>query len=119
MSAATANKPKEAPPVILRPAQLLQPGDPVFYYEAGQSSSSPEPAIVTKTGNSHDMITLNVLTPDLRDFRPRDGVRHMSDPKVARDPGAGGWDFHPTFRRLIEVERRVAELETKLKDLGD
>ena len=59
--------------------------------------SRPCAGIITFVGDR--AVTVNVPTPDLRDFLVKDGVRHVSDPdlreKAFLRAERGGWDFHP------------------------
>lgn len=77
--------------------------DVLWYPEPG---AEPQAAKVTRVGIL--TITVNILDPATYNLRIRDGVRHVSDPALARLSEEvrqqGVWDWTPRMKRLIELE---------------
>jgi hypothetical protein len=67
----------------------------------------PMPALITSVG--YNAVNLSVVGEGNRGFLPRDGVRHVSDPDVTRNPMAmksGLWDYtadQKAVQRLAEA----------------
>lgn len=82
------------------------------WYPTKQGGLDPVPAIITQVGNNS--VNLTVWPPDNRGGLPRDGVRHISDPSVEKQPGydSGVWDYTDDVKRLNAIEAQVAELMT-------
>lgn len=57
-----------------------------------------------------ESLALAVIAPDVKYFVCKEGVRHMDDPRVRRDPEAGGWDVTEKTKRFLELERKLHEL---------
>jgi hypothetical protein len=88
-------------------------GDTVYWYPDGDKNQEPQPAIVSKIG--FDSICVNIVDPATYNFRIRDGVRYIKDPR-ARSPEtreAGAWDLHPRLKLLLDLERELLEKPKK------
>ncbi len=85
-------------------------GQMVYWYPHGAKTNSPHAAFVTKRG--HDSVCLAILHPNSHNFTIRDGVRHVSDPRVKQVEflESGGWDHTPATLRLQKLEEIVARL---------
>lgn len=86
-------------------------GDPVHWFPDGRVGSPPQGAFVTAIGVS-GMLCLNILDPSSYNFRIRDGVRHIKDPRArpAEFQENGAWDLAPAGKRLLDMEKKVAQL---------
>jgi hypothetical protein len=64
--------------------------------------SAPSPAVVTKVG--HDSIAVNIHVDSLKDHLLKNGVRHTTDPWLAKFPAHDGgcWDFTIWDKMLME-----------------
>jgi len=85
----------------------VQIGDLVHWYPYGDRHQKPMAAIVTDCGGQS--LALNILGPDTQNFRIRDGVPHMSDPRCGGEHvrESGGWDLSPLMKRLEALEAAV------------
>jgi hypothetical protein len=69
-------------------------------------------AIVTRIGAG--AISISLFPPDNKGCLPKDGVRHASDPELARIiSNSGVWDYTDAGKRLRVLE---AELADRLDD---
>lgn len=117
----------EKPPVVETAATIAPTGDPVeqyimprpcegmavLFYKYGTKDQPrpPEIAFVIKpTGRAITVRTASGIYLD--------GIRHVSDPKLALSPdmrSEGAWDFTNEHYRMERLEKEVAELKTLLK----
>ncbi len=110
MSNATKEAPANKPVQYKMP--LVELGEVVLYFEGGVKSR-PQAAIVSQVdGNS---VVLNILLPNSYNFKIRDGVRHMDDPRTKDSEKIenGLWDYTPfgkACRRML-TERSLAKSE--------
>lgn len=68
---------RPAVPLYTMPEPTL--GQTVFWYPSGNILEDPQAGFVSRVG--HDTICINLLSPSLKDFVIKDGVRHVTDPK--------------------------------------
>lgn len=86
-------------------------GELVYWYPGGDVNQSPHPAFVTAVGG--DSVNVNIMDPSCYNFRLRDGVRHVDDPKSRKDAAAeaGAWAFSPFGAEMRRVTVALARLE--------
>lgn len=103
-------------PAALAPVTSLAPkmtdygtpevGQDVWWFPA--RGMEPHAAKITQVNSGS--VNLAIFEPDMRQLLPRDGVRHVDDPRVRpiEIEESGLWDFTPLTKRLLTM---AAELE--------
>lgn len=95
-------------------------GQIVLWYEGASRGVKPRAAIVSQVnGQRRDgrlearSVALNLIEPNLHNMPLREGVRHVEDPDIGESDRteAGAWAYTPQTMRLMELERKLAELE--------
>ena len=81
-------------------------GDTVFFYPVAARHLTPAVAIVTAVGS--DVLGLNVLDPNMHDFRLVDGVRHLDDPRLANAEirQLGAFELRSEYYDRVEAEAK-------------
>lgn len=103
--------------VEVKPFLMPRPqrGSSLIFYVHGSKGDSPEIGFVTKIG-------AKAIVLQLASGLVMEGVRHVDDPRLQdgisqRENGA--WDFTEDARTLIDLKKRVCDLEAKLSALTD
>lgn len=83
---------------------LVQKGDLVLWHPDGDRTQPGFPAFVTEV-NAYS-VALNIMDNATHNFRLRDGVPHLDDPRCGGEHvrEAGGWDLAPQTRLLRRLE---------------
>lgn len=93
---------------------LPEIGEVVLWHPDAEPSPKPFAAIVTAIGM--DNVCVNILDPNTMNFRIKDGVHHIDDPK-AQHPAIrenGAWEHTPATKRLHKLQKRLAEIDERL-----
>jgi hypothetical protein len=113
MTAAVLENPKI--PTFVMPQ--VREGQIVDWFHGGDSNGPPIPAIVTKVNTGH--VALNVIQPNITNFKALDGVRHVDDPQAKEWElvEQGGWRHTKDTLSLAVMEKLVAAMGAKLSEL--
>ena len=83
-------------------------GDPVVWAHSKERINEGAAGFVTAVGN--ETVNLIFLPTDSRGGVPRDGVRHVGDPKNQRiESDAGVFDLSPFHKRVVAIEAALAK----------
>lgn len=99
-------------------------GDTVQFWPGGDRDQEPWAAIVTRRGNG-TALTLNTVSPDLRNMEVSEGVRCLADKtvKAVEIREMGGWAPRPldvqTRRMMLDAGVLVWNDEHKLVPAGE
>jgi hypothetical protein len=87
----------------------------VLWYPDGDSRQQPHPAFVTAVG--HDSVCVNIMAHNSYNFLIRDGVRHVSDPRIkdAERRESGAWDYTPFVKRLLALLMELSPAKGEIK----
>jgi len=88
-------------------------GEVVYYYVDGDTGRDPVPAIVVAVGA--ETLNVSVVVKDAMSVQPRDGVRHISDPRLSNPnvKESGSWDWGGQRRALQEMIQASKDREHK------
>ena len=110
------NMPSEI--INYRPVNPM-PGDIVILYPDGDRRQTPGFGIVySLQGRVIDVMIMNPRTQRAETCRE---VHFIEDPKFTYEPQIrkdGGWDWHPMYKRIIELEKRLSVLESQQAPFG-
>lgn len=85
-------------------------GEPVLWFSDADVTREGRPAVVTQV--QPDSVCVAVFEKDAVSIQPVDGVRHVSDPVLAKYEARsdGAWDYSPHGQRLRELEQELRRL---------
>lgn len=88
----------------------IQMGEPITYFSQWNNPARAVTAFVTRI--STRSIECRIFSNEQMGYAF--DVLHKDDPRLARNQNMqrnGSWDYAPTYKRMREVERRLAALE--------
>jgi hypothetical protein len=94
-------------------------GDPVLWWEGGETQTSPTLAFVVSVGMEYS-VGVAIVAPDRQTLRSADGVRHADDPRAKRDDTVadGVWRHTPRWLQLLELSEQFSHDEITPTALG-
>lgn len=92
-------------------------GMSVYWYPGGDRNQEPHLALVTGVGQNGATLALHVIERDLKNFRVRDGVRHLDDAQAKRPElqENGAWGHAGWLEQVLTVVRELASSGDKKK----
>lgn len=95
----------------------IELGTGVLWYHGGRPTDRPSFGFAVRVGPR--TLTVAVLDPSLRVPVVHDGVRHVSDPDAMNQETVenGAWDFGPTEKRMVELEKKMSLQAQKVMEL--
>jgi hypothetical protein len=93
-------------------------GSLVYWFAGGNSLLDPCPGFVTRQpDNIHGLLTVNVMSPSLRNFEIHEGVCHCNDPRgrgIMMDEG--GWLTVEEYDLLQHTRKDEDRLKREKQD---